>query len=88
MRPQPVVYGTAGLGVDEATLPLAIVSGVEQENALDGLKQQAIKAVLADATLGGLVVNCWPTEERNWRNVTGAGGTQLLLCELILTVHM
>jgi hypothetical protein len=88
MRPQPVVYATAGLGVDEATLPLAVVSGIEQEAAIDSLKQQVTKAILADPTLGGLVVNCWPSEERNWRNVTGAGGIQLLLVELILMIHM
>lgn len=88
MRPQPVVYATAGLGVDEATLPVAVVSGIEQESNIDDLKNQAIKAIGADQTLGGVVFACYPIEERNWRNVTGAGGTQLLLVELILTVHM
>ena len=36
----------------------------------------------------GSVKASWCYQERNWRNVTGAGGIQLLLVELILTIQM
>jgi hypothetical protein len=87
-RPQPVVFSTVGLGVDEATLPLVIVGGLESEDRIEALKTACRQTIMADPTLGGAVPNCYPTEERNWRNVTGAGGIQLLLVELILTVQM
>jgi hypothetical protein len=87
-RPQPVAYAVAGLGVDEATLPVVIAGGVETEDAIEALKAACIKAVLANPGLGGTVHMCWPAEERNWRNLTGAGGVQLLLVELILTIQM
>ena len=87
-RPQPVVYGTAGLGVDEASLPVLIVGGVETEDTIEATKTICRQTILADPTLGHVVQSCVPAEERNWRNLTGAGGIQLLLVELILTVQM
>jgi hypothetical protein len=87
-RPQPVTYSVAGFGIDEAVLPLVICGGIETEDRIEALKTVCRDTILADATLGGQVINCFPAEERNWRNVTGAGGIQLLLCELILTVQM
>jgi hypothetical protein len=87
-RPQPVVYATAGLGVDEATLPLIIVGGVETEDQIETLKTACRNTIAADPGLGGVVQICYAAEERNWRNVTGAGGVQLLLAELILNIHM
>lgn len=87
-RPQPVSYDTFALGVDDATVPVVIVGGVETENQVEDLKNACRKAVDADPTLGGVVRNCQPTEERNWRNLTGAGGIQLLLVELILQIRM
>ena len=87
-RPQPVTYGVAALGVDEAVLPVIIVGGLETENAVEELKDACRAAILADQSLNGAVLAAWPTEERNWRNVTGAGGIQLLTVELVLTVQM
>jgi hypothetical protein len=87
-RPQPVLYSAVAPTIDEATLPIVIAHGVEQEEQLEYLKNQCKSAVLADRTLLGTVQAAWPSEERNWRNVTGAGGIQLLLAELILTIHM
>jgi hypothetical protein len=87
-RPQPVSYDTFALGVDEATLPVLIVGGVETENQIETLKDACRQAVMADPSLGGVVMDATPTEERNWRNLTGAGGIQLLLVELILTIRM
>jgi hypothetical protein len=87
-RPQPVTYGAYAFGVDEATLPLVIVGGIETEEAIDTLKSTCRFAIIGDPTLGGAVSNCFPTEERNWRNYTGAGGIQILQCELVLTVTM
>jgi hypothetical protein len=88
MDPQPVAYATAGLGVDEATLPVTIVGGVETDDTIDAIKNQCRSALGADPTLGGVVHSCVATEERNWRSVTGAGGIQLRMVELILSIQM
>ena len=74
--------------IDEITLPLVIAGGIEQEEALEGFITQCRTAILADSTLQGSVQVAWPAEIRNWRNLTGAGGIQLLLAELILTIRM
>ena len=87
-RPQAVSYATANFGVDEATLPLIIAGGVETEDQIETIKNACRAAVTADHSLAGVARNAWATEERNWRNVTGAGGVQLLLVELVLTVQM
>jgi hypothetical protein len=83
-----VTYGVAGFGVDEASLPLVIVGGIESEAALDALKETCRQAILADPSLGGSVQSGYPSEERNWRNYTGAGGIQILQVELVLTIQM
>jgi hypothetical protein len=88
MRPQLVTYSAVSFSIDEASLPLAIVSGIEQEDQIDAIRDSIRKAVEANPTLGGVVQNAYPAEERNWRNVTGAGGIQLLMVEFILTVVM
>lgn len=87
-RPTTVVYNTVGMGIDEAELPVVIASGVEQEANVDALKIQVRHAIEADRTLQGSVADAHPTGERNWRNLTGAGGTQLLLVELVLQIRM
>ena len=88
MRPIQVLYGSAGLGVDEVELPVAVVHGMESEDALEAVKTQVKQAVDGDQSLGGVVKACWCNREQGWRNVTGAGGVQLLYVELILTVWM
>ncbi len=87
-RPQPVTYGVAGMSIDEASLPVVIVGGIETEDGVEDLKNTVRQALSVDPGLGGVVQSCVPTEERNWRNVTGAGGIQLLLVEVVLTVQM
>jgi hypothetical protein len=87
-RPTSVAYSAAALGVDEASLPLVVVGGIETEDRIEALKDTCRQAVLADQTLGGAVLAAWPSEERNWRNYTGAGGIQLLQVELVLTIQM
>ena len=88
MRPVQVLYGSAGLGVDVVELPIAVVHGMEQEDALEAIKGQVKAAIDGDQGLGGVVKACWCNREQGWRNVTGAGGVQLLYVELILTVWM
>jgi hypothetical protein len=88
MRPVTVAYSTAYLGIDDVQLPLAIVGGIEQDDAIDALKSTVRQAVEADSSLAGVVQKAWPIEERNWRNVTGAGGIQLLYVELVLQITM
>jgi hypothetical protein len=83
-----VTYAVAALGIDEASLPVVVVGGIETEEAIDALKEMCRQAVLADPTLGGTVQAAWPAEERNWRNYTGAGGIQILQVELVLTIQM
>jgi hypothetical protein len=87
-RPQLVQFSAAAMGIDEATLPVIIVGGIETEDQMEELKDAAAAAVRADQTLGGAVVAAWPAEERNWLNMTGAGGIQLLRVDLMLTVQM
>jgi hypothetical protein len=88
LRPLSVVYSASAFGIDEIQLPVAVVHGIEQDDAIDALVGQCRAAVDADPSLGGAVQSCTATELRNWRNLTGAGGVQLLLVELILTVRM
>jgi hypothetical protein len=88
MRPQVVMYATAAFGIDEATLPVAIVGGTEGEDLIDAIRDACRKAVDNDPTLGGAVASAYCEQERNWRNVTGAGGVQLLYVELVLLVRM
>ena len=87
-RPQPVVCSSVAPTIDEITLPVVVVGGVEQEAAMETILGQCRAAVMGDSTLQGSVQIAWPAEIRNWRNLTGAGGIQLLLAELILTIHM
>jgi hypothetical protein len=86
MRPNVVTYSVAAFGIDQVELPVAIVGGIDSENAVDDLKNVVRHTIGADQTLKGTVVAAWCTEERNWRNVTGAGGIQLLYVELILNI--
>jgi hypothetical protein len=88
MRPVTVSYGTAFLGIDEVQLPLAIVGALDQDDQIDALKSTVRQCVEADSRLTGVVQNAWPVEERNWRNITGAGGIQLLYVELVLQITM
>jgi hypothetical protein len=83
-----VTYSVAGMAIDEASLPLIVVAGIESEDALDTLKETCRQAILADPSLGGSVQLGYPSEERNWRNYTGAGGIQILQVELVLTIQM
>lgn len=87
-RAAQVLYSVAGFGLDEATMSVTIAGGVETEDLIDQIKNTCRKAVDADPTLGGLNLSAVATEERNWRNVTGAGGIQLLLVELAVTIRM
>jgi hypothetical protein len=87
-RPDSVSYNTIAFSIDQATLPVMVVGGLETEDQIEALKALCRQAVGADPTLGGTVQAATATEERNWRNVTGAGGIQLLLVELVLAVQM
>jgi hypothetical protein len=87
-RPQTVSYSTAAPTIDEATLPLIVCGGIETEDAVEATKTVCRQTILADPSLAGTVQACWPSEERNWRNITGAGGVQLLLVELVLQIQM
>jgi hypothetical protein len=87
-RPQLVACSTIAPAVDEVTLPIVVASGIEQEDNLDAILATCRSAVMADSTLQGSVHVAYPTEIRNWRNLTGAGGIQLLLAELIITLQM
>ena len=77
-----VSKNTGGYGIDVATVPLVVVCGYEDTAG-------AIFSALGPSTnLGGVVLECHPTEERNWRNFTGAGGVQLLLVDVMVEVKM
>jgi hypothetical protein len=88
-RPTVVTYANAGFGVDTAELPILIGSGLEQEDAIEAIKNACRSALLANPTLSGAVAGCHPAQERNWRNQpAGAGGIQLLTVELVVEVLM
>jgi hypothetical protein len=87
-RAQQVTYSTVGMGIDEATLTITIAGGIETEDAVDAIKNTCRQALDADPTLGGGALSAVAEEERNWRNVTGAGGIQLLLVDLAVIVRM
>jgi hypothetical protein len=87
-RPVQVTYSDAGFGVDTAELPVLIGGGLETEDQIESIKSACRAALLADPALGGVVAECHPASERNWRNQTGAGGIQLLTVELIVEVRM
>jgi hypothetical protein len=88
MWPALRTIASVAFGVDEVELPVAVVHGMEQADALDQLKQTIEQAVFGAPNLNGTVKAIWPSREQNWRNVTGAGGVQLLYCELVLTIQM
>ena len=88
MRESTVSYATGALAVDEVELPIAVVGGIEQDDAISGLRVTCRQAIEADPTLKGTVIRAWPTGHRNWRNITGAGGIQLLYVELVLEILM
>jgi len=87
-RPTYVTYSDAGFGVDTAELPVLIGGGLETEDQIESIKSACRAALLIDPSLGGIVAECHPAQERNWRNQTGAGGIQLLTVELVLEVRM
>jgi len=81
-------YAAAAFATDDVDLQLLVVGGVEQNDDIDDLRDTVRQTVLADSTLKGTVQTAWPTEARGWRQVTGAGGIQLLYVELIVTIQM
>lgn len=87
-RPQPVLYSAIALSIDDASLPVIIAVGIESEDQAETIKTTVRNAVMGDPTLGGTVQSAVPSEERNWRNFTGAGGIQILTVELILSIQM
>jgi hypothetical protein len=87
-RPTIVTYSDAGFGVDTAELVVLIGGGLESEDQIESIKTACRGALLADPALGGVVAECHPASERNWRNQTGAGGIQLLTVELVVEVRM
>jgi len=88
LRPVAVTYSGAAFAVDDVELPVAIVGGLVADDAIDDLKTTVRQTVEGDPTLKGVVAQAWPTGERNWRNITGAGGIQLLYVELVLQIQM
>jgi hypothetical protein len=85
-RPTQVLYGTAALGIDEATLPVLCVGPLDGEDIVDGLIQ-TVRAAVADHNLGGTVQHVYPEAERNWHNLNVAGA-DLLQAEVTLIIQM
>jgi hypothetical protein len=81
-------YATTAFGTDDVDLAVLIVGGIEQNDDVDDLRHTVRQTILGDSTLKGSVQTAWPVEARGWRNMTGAGGIQLLYVELIVTIQM
>jgi hypothetical protein len=85
-RPTEVQYATAGLGVDEATIPVICIGPSTGDDIVDGLIHFVRAAVAADITLSGAVPSCLCTSERNWRAVRIAGA-DMLAADVVLTIQ-
>jgi len=83
-----VSKNTGGYGIDVATVPLVVVCGYEDTAGAIAITGAIFSALGPSTNLGGAVFECHPTEERNWRNFTGAGGVQLLLVDVMVEVKM
>lgn len=86
-RAETVSYATIAFSIDQVTLPIVIVGGSDQDEAVDSLKATVRAAIEADPTLEGTVQHASPSEERNWRNVN-SGGADLLAVDLVLDIQM
>jgi hypothetical protein len=85
-RPTEVLYGVAGLGMDQATIPVICIGPSTGDDIVDGLIHFVREAVRADVTLSGAVPSCICTSERNWRPVRIAGA-DLLAADVVLTIQ-
>jgi hypothetical protein len=86
LRPT-VEYSTFSLCADEATWPVGVAAGAEQDDVLDGLAQTVRQAVAGDPNLGGTVLSAVPARQQNPRNVNVAG-IDVQTVEVVLTIRM
>ena len=86
-RPIEVRYAVAGLGVDEADLPvICLAQMLAGEDAVDGLIAFVRAAVAPEPSLNGAVRICTATLERNWRAVR-IGGADMMAADVVLTIQ-
>jgi hypothetical protein len=86
-RPAEVLYGTGGLGVDVATVPVICLAAMGGEDVVDALIA-FVRGVLGDdPTVGGVAQIAYAPSERNWRAVR-IGGADMLAADVSLTVQM
>lgn len=85
-RPTEVLYATAGLGVDNAQLPVICIGPTEGEDVVDGLIAIVRQVIAADPTLGGVVRVVTAPMERSWRAVR-IGGADFLAADVVLQVQ-
>jgi hypothetical protein len=86
-RPAEVVYGTGGLGVDMATIPVICLGPLDGSDVVDELIAFVRGVVDGDAQLGGLVQMVHAPSERNWRSVR-IGGADFLAADVQLAAQM
>lgn len=85
-RPTEVLYGTAGMSVDTATIAVVCLGPSTGDDMVDGLITFVRDAIGAEVTLDGAVPSCTVTSERNWRAVR-IGGADMLAADVVLTVQ-
>jgi hypothetical protein len=85
-HPLEVLYGTAALGVDEATIPIVCVGPLGGEDTVDALLE-LVREVFAPGVMVDGVQSCVVTAERNW-GPARIGGAELLVANAELTVRM
>ena len=83
--PTEVRYSAAGLGSDEARLPVICVAPADGDDVVSGLIQTVRDAIAGDLTLGGVVQSAVAAREHNWRAVAVAG-IELLQAEVELAI--
>jgi hypothetical protein len=85
-RPTEVLYGVAGMGTDEAQLPVICIGPMEGEDVIDGLIGIVRGVVASNGTLSGVVRSVTAPMERSWRRVD-IGGAKFLAADVVLQVQ-
>jgi len=85
--PATVGKRTAGMGVDQTEFVVTDVCALELSDDLDALLDVADRAILADPTLGGVVLTSVVTEYRNWRPLQ-IGGAPFRAADLAIRIDL
>jgi hypothetical protein len=86
-RPTEVRYSVQGFSLDEVTLPVSCVGGMDRDADVAALIELVRSTVDASINLDGACSEIHAVGERGWRHVNVAGA-DLLAAEITLQVLM